>query len=89
MKKKLLITISILFAISSVLTTIESVTSGAEVASLRTKEASLSAEKRDLQGNLVKTVSVSDLEEKGLSLGFSKPSDLIYLGESTNVANKN
>ena len=89
MKKKILIITSVIFAISSVLLTIESVTTSAEVASLQQKQANLTAQRRDLQGDLVKAVSTSDLEEKGVSLGFAKPSNLIYLGETTNVASKN
>ncbi len=79
----------VIFAVSSVLLTIESVTTSAEVASLQTKQATLITQRRGLQGDLVKSVSTSDLEEKGESLGFTKPSSLIYLGETTNVASKN
>lgn len=89
MKKKILIITSVVFAVSSVLLTIESVTTSAEVASLQTKQAALSSQKRELQGDLVKSISTSDLEEKGISLGFTKPSNLIYLGSPTNVASKN
>lgn len=89
MKKKILIITSVVFVISSVLLTIESVTTSAEVSSLQTKQAALAASRRDLQGDLVKAVSTSDLTAKGEDLGFVKPSNLIYLEGTTNVASKN
>ena len=87
--KGVVIVTSILFAISSVFLTIESVTTSAEVASLQTKQAVHSSQRRDLQEDLVKITSTSGLEEEAKLLGFIKPSDLIYLGETTNVASKN
>ncbi|MFI5241089.1 MAG: hypothetical protein ACHQUA_01510 [Microgenomates group bacterium] len=87
MKKKLLIISMVLFAVSSVFLTIESVTSGAEVSSLEQKESALLAQKRELDEDLVKAVSISDLEEKGQELGYTKASNIIYLGQNANVAN--
>lgn len=89
MIKKILLITSIVFAVSSVVLTIESVTTSAEVASLQKKQSDLLTLRRDLQGDLVSAISTSDLEEKSISLGFSQPSDLIYIGGNFNVASKN
>ncbi len=86
MKKNILILSIVLFVVSSVFLTIESVTSGAEIASLEKKETALLNQKRQLEEDLVKAISVSDLEEKSEELGYKKPSNVVYLGEGDTVA---
>ncbi len=71
-----------IFAISSVIMTVETASSGVEVASLREKQSELEAEKRNLENILVKSLSLSDLEEKSVQLGYVEPSDTIYVSGS-------
>ncbi|HKC04647.1 MAG TPA: hypothetical protein VKC54_02140 [Patescibacteria group bacterium] len=74
-------------AISSVITTIGVSVSGAQISDLQKKEVILASEKRTLEGQLVKTSSVSELQTKSADLGFIKPSDIVYLSQSLPVAN--
>jgi hypothetical protein len=69
-------------AVSSILMTVETATSSVEVSNLRQKEAELSMEKRNLENTLVRSLSMSDLEEKGNELGFAKPSSVVFVSNS-------
>lgn len=89
LQRNLLIVTGIIFVISSVFLTIESVTSGAEISSLRLQEENLLAKKSDLAQVLVKSISVSELQTQSESLGFIKPTNLIYVEEGQGVASKN
>lgn len=78
----------ILFAVvgvlvaSSVLMTVETATSGMEVASLREKENQLSLERRKLENVYVKSISINDLETKSGELGYMKPGSMVYISQS-------
>lgn len=85
-KNYILLGICGLLAVFSVIITIGSATSGAQIASLQKKEGELSDQKRDLEGTLVKTLSVTELEAKSSVLGFVKPVNLVYLSEAAPVA---
>lgn len=74
-------------AIGSVILTIEVATSGAQIANLQSKELVLSDQKRQLEQELVKTISLGQLQEKSNELGFSKPTDTVYLSQVAPVAN--
>jgi len=76
-----------ILAIGSVIMTIEVSATGAQIASLQNKENVLSAEKRVLEEELVKTSSVSELQVKSAELGFTKPAETVYLSQSLPVAN--
>ena len=78
-KSYILIALFLVLSVSSVFMTIETATSGMEVAKLQKQEAVLLAQKRDLQESLVKTLSVSELSEKSSDLGFVKPENLVYV----------
>lgn len=59
--------------------TIETATSGAELSVLERKEAILSEENRELKDTIVKDSSLVEMDEKSQDLGFTKPSQIIYI----------
>ncbi|MDM7920157.1 MAG: hypothetical protein QUS12_13465 [Methanosarcina sp.] len=69
-------------AVSSVLMTVETAGSGAEVASLRKEQTELSKEQRSLENTLARSLSMNDLEKKGTELGYAKPFEMIYISGS-------
>jgi len=85
-KKYILIGLFGVLAISSVIMTVVSATSGAEISKLQKEEAKLTDEKRYLENMLVKTLSMSQLQEKSGSLGFGKPVNLVYVTQPEAVA---
>lgn len=88
-QKHLLIISGAIFVVSSVFLTIESVASGAEMASLKNKEAALLSQRQELNEGFVKSISVSELQTQSVALGFIKPAELIYVQEGSGVASKN
>lgn len=87
LRKYILFTAAGILAVSSIFMTVESATSGVEVSSLRQKELELSMEKRNLETVLVKSLSISDLEQKGSEMGYTKPSQMVYVsGEGEAMA---
>lgn len=66
--------------------TIETATSGAELANLERKQTLLAEENRNLADLLVRTQSLSSLDGKTLELGFSKPSQILYVNTKEEVA---
>ena len=66
--------------------TVVSATSGAEVASLQKEEFKLSDQKRLLEDTLVKTISMTQLQEKSVGLGYEKPVKLVYVAPPEAVA---
>lgn len=85
-KKYILIGLFGALAASSVIMTVVSATSGAEISKLQKEEAGLTDEKRYLENMLVKTLSMNQLQEKSGSLGFGKPVNLIYVTQPEAVA---
>ena len=85
-KKYILIGLFGVLAISSVIMTVVSATSGAEISKLQKEEAKLTDDKRYLENMLVKTLSMNQLQEKSGSLGFGKPVNLIYVTQPEAVA---
>jgi len=73
-------------AVASIFMTIESATSGSEMASLQSKETMLNAQQQELQENLVQNLSVNSLQEKSSELGFTKVTNLVYVSEGVTVA---
>ncbi|MGA2910769.1 MAG: hypothetical protein ABSE04_03180 [Candidatus Microgenomates bacterium] len=86
LKKYILIGVCGILAISSVFMTVETATSGVEVSNLRDKEDQLSEQNRDLEDTLVKSLSISDLEQKSVEMGYIKPTTLVYVTPSQPVA---
>ena len=87
-RKVLFLGILGILAISSVLVTVETATSGVEVASLRKTESLLRMEERGLEGDLAKQLSVNDLDGKSGGLGYVKPSAMIYVSGSQEAVAK-
>jgi hypothetical protein len=85
-KNYILITICGILIASSVFLTVETATSGAEVARLDKTTVEMSNQKRILEENLIKGISMTQLQEKSLELGFVKPSNLIYISSISPVA---
>lgn len=80
--KLLVIAVMGVLAISSVFMTVETATSGVEVAKLREKENELTLEKRNLEDSLVKSLSMNDLQEKSNEMGYSKPTAMVYVTDT-------
>ena len=76
-----------ILAVSSIFLSIESAVTGSTVAGLERQEKNLLAQNRDLEASLVKTLSNSELQEKSSELGFSKPTNLVYINDTAPVAN--
>lgn len=86
-KNYILLGMCAMLAILSVIMTIEVSATGAQIAGLQKKEAELSAQKRVLEGQLVKTSSINELQSKSIELGFIKPAQMVYLSPGAAVAN--
>jgi cell division protein FtsL len=86
MKNIILIIIVGILAVSSIFMTIETATTGVEIAELEKTESKLLTKKRDLEGSLVKTLSATQLQEKSTELGFIKPAELVYVTDLKPVA---
>jgi len=78
-KKYILIGVCGILAASSILMTLEAATSGVEVSNLRNQEVALSSQKTYLEDTLVKSLSMSSLQQESSTLGFVKPSTLVYV----------
>jgi hypothetical protein len=85
--KYVLIGVCAILAASSIFMTVETATSGVEVSNLRSQEVVLLNQKTSLEDTLVKTLSISSLEQKSGEMGYSKPSTLVYVTSSQPVAN--
>jgi len=79
--------ILIIFGIATVYLTIETATSGANLAALSQREAVLIRENDSLASELVKNSSLNGLGEKSEEMGFVKPQVVIYISEKDAVAN--
>ncbi len=85
-KNYVLMIIAGVLTIANVVITIGGVGSGMLISDLQKKESLLAEQKRELQDQLVKSLSLSDLQEKSESLGFVKPVTAIYLPQTASVA---
>ena len=81
-KNYILITVCGILAVVSVFLTIETSTSGAEVANLDKTSVELANQKRNLEESLVKGISMSQLEEKSTEFGFVRPENMVYISSS-------
>ncbi len=78
--KKVLFTFFIILAVGGfTYITIETATSGAELSALERKEAKLAQENREIRDSIVIDSSLTEMDEKSEELGFSKPSQIIYI----------
>lgn len=85
--KYILLTVVGVLAVSSIAMTVETASSGVEMAAIREEEGRLVSEKRNLENSLVRSLSMTDLEVKSTELGYAKPADTFYVsGPKENVA---
>jgi hypothetical protein len=75
-----------ILAILSIFMTIETATSGAEIAGLQKKEAQLINQQQDIKESLVENLSANFLQEKSVEMGFTKVGNLIYVSDGVPVA---
>ncbi len=72
--------------VSSVILTIDTATSGAEIAKLEKIQAALLLENSTLTDLLVKSSSLNTVDGKAKELGFTQPDKIIYLSPKEAVA---
>jgi hypothetical protein len=72
--------------ILNIFSTIDSSASGSEISALQKKAANLLNQRRELEQNLVTTLSVNKLQEQSTELGFIKLSTLVYVADTKPVA---
>ena len=86
LKVYLLSGVCCMLAIVSIFMTIESATSGGQIASLQKQETQLLAQQQDLQEALVQGLSIASLQDKSAELGFVQVNNLVYVSDGTSVA---
>lgn len=72
--------------VANVYLCVESATSGAEIAYRENQEKTLSEESNSLSEGLLKMASLKQVEGQALSLGFGKPTSILYLNGEESVA---
>lgn len=73
-------------AMSSVITTIETATSGVQMSKLEKDKELLVKERKELEEQLVKSMSLSELSNQSSALGFVKAEELVYITPSDSIA---
>lgn len=68
------------FLVLTVFLTIQSTTVGSKLSKLEVEERDLIEQNQDLSRELVSTMSLTKIREKSEELGYSAPSDTLYLG---------
>ena len=84
-KNYILVIVCGVLVVASVLMTVDTAASGDEIASLQKTEVNLTDQKRVLQESLVKGISMAQLQERSVELGFVKPTNLVYVSNSDNM----
>jgi len=70
----------------SIFMTIETATSGAEIADLQKKETQLASQQQNIEESLVENLSVNSLQEKSTEMGFVEVNNLVYVSGGIPVA---
>ena len=78
--------ILVIFVIATVFFAIEASTLGAHLAKLENEEVILIKKQQEYSNQLINSSSLSGMGEKAEQLGFSKPSEVIYISEKEAVA---
>jgi hypothetical protein len=78
--------LGILLIAGTVLVTIDSVTKSAEINQLSQEEQQLSLTKKELAEKIVEASSLNNVGTKANELGYSKPQNIVYVGENEGVA---
>lgn len=84
--KTLFFIVGFIFIAACVYLTIESATTGAEIARLVEMQDKITLEKKDLTARLVENSSLNVMSEKALSLGFQEPQKVVYIQKSDEFA---
>ena len=87
LRNYILIGVCGILAISSILMTIETATVGVEMSKIEKTQSLLLNQKRDLEETLVRTLSITELQQKGAELGFVKADNLVYVSSAENASN--
>lgn len=74
------------FVVFNIFSTIETATTGAEIANLEEKQAVLLGENRAFSDQIVNQSSLITIETKAQEMGYAKPQNLIYIAEKEVVA---
>ncbi len=72
--------------VASVILTIDTATSGAEIAKLEKTQASLIQENSSITDSLVKSSSLNLADGKAKELGFTQPERIVYISQKEAVA---
>lgn len=72
--------------VASVILTIDTATSGAEIAKLEKTQASLIQENSSITDSLVKSSSLNSADGKAKELGFTQPERIVYISQKEAVA---
>ena len=83
-KNYILVGICGVLAVLSILMTIETATVGNELSKIEKTQNILTSQKRDLEETLVKTLSITELQQKGVDLGFVRADNLVYVSSNDN-----
>lgn len=86
-KNHILLGICSFLTIFSIFMTIETASVGNTMSKEEQNEAILLSRKHDLEEMAVKGISLSELETKASTLGFSKATNLLYISNVSSVAN--
>lgn len=75
-----------LLVVANVFLSIDSATSGAEISYLEEQERRLADENNYNSEQLFKSVSLKQVEQQAVGLGFDKPASVVYLNGEESVA---
>lgn len=85
-KKYFLLSICGALCVLTILTMVDSISSSAEMAELEKEEEMIVNQKKELNENLVKLNSTTELETKSSELGFSSVTNIVYITKDSSVA---
>ncbi|HEX6977308.1 MAG TPA: hypothetical protein VF185_03040 [Patescibacteria group bacterium] len=85
---KVLAVCLIVFALATILLTIESSAQGATLTALETKVNQIESQNQELRSDLVVSTSLAKVGEEASKIGMVKPEKLTYLSNEKPVANK-
>ncbi len=75
-----------ILCVLTIFITIETSTSGFEIAKLEKESATLTSENQELSNNLVGGMSLNSIAQKSQELGFDKPEKVVYVNGQNEVA---
>lgn len=75
-----------IFAVVYIFFTLQTVSSGGKLALLEKEENNIVVRNKEMSELLMRSTSLTQLEEKTLHLGYIKPEKIIYISEDETVA---